>query len=119
MIQALGSTIIVKPLFLDTEQVGSIILPKYAPEVRNYHLPVFGEVISIGPRYRYHRDLKVGDIVVWENYRSSGGYYEGVKFEYEGKTYLLVKEKWLHAVVIRQSECPPEAMVMAAAMVAG
>ena len=102
-LQALGSTIIVKPLFLDTEQVGSIILPQNAPEVRNYHLPIFGEVISIGPRYRYIRDLRVGDIVVWENYRSSGGYYEGVKFEYEGKTYLKISERWVHAKVMNNA----------------
>jgi len=97
--QAIHDNIIVKPLFLDTESVGKVILPKHCPQFKDYGLPVFGEVISIGADYRYRNDLKVGDIVVWENYRSEGGYYEGVKFEWEGKIYIKLKERWIHCVV--------------------
>ena len=104
MIQALRNEIIVKPFFLDIDTVGSIIIPKSAQKYKQYDTPVRGEVVSIGPRYRYRDQIKIGDTVIWENYRNSGGGYEGVKFVYEGVTYLKLKEKWVHAVIPRQNE---------------
>jgi co-chaperonin GroES (HSP10) len=88
MLQALGNNIIVK-LVLE-EHKGLIEIPKTALKYKQYDGEVFGEVVSVGPKYKY--DLNPGDKIIFVR-------HEGNKFIYEGITYLRLKERWPQAVV--------------------
>jgi len=86
MLQALRDEIIVKPVFV--ERKGVLVIPKSALKYKQYDGEVYGEVISIGPKYPYN--LKPGDKVIWQR-------HEGKKIIFEGETYLILKARWVQA----------------------
>jgi co-chaperonin GroES (HSP10) len=90
MLQALRNEIIVKPIL--EEHKGLIEIPKSATEYKQYHGEVVGEVISIGHKYPYKEDLKVGNKVIFQR-------HEGKRMLYEGERYLALKEKWVHGKI--------------------
>ena len=87
MLQALHDTVIVKPICEDTR--GLITIPRSATIYKQYHGPIYGEVISIGPRYPHARDLKAGDKAIFQR-------HEGKPFFYQGEKFLRLKECWVH-----------------------
>lgn len=101
MLQALRDDVIVQPIFQD--KVGLIEIPEASKfgknsshgEFRLYHGFVHGRVISVGPRYKETfngRPLQAGDKVIWTR-------HEGKRMFEDGKEYLLLKSKYVHAVI--------------------
>lgn len=88
MIIALRDDIIVKLIF--EPHKGLIVIPKSATKFKQYDGEVYGEVVAVGPKYKY--DLKPGDKVNFQR-------HEGIKFMVEGVTYLKLKSKWVLAKV--------------------
>jgi co-chaperonin GroES (HSP10) len=87
MLQAIHDTIIVKPIYEESKSI--IIIPKTAEQWKQYHGAIYGEVVSIGPRYPYARDIKPGDKAIFQR-------HEGKRFIFQGEKYLKLKEKWVH-----------------------
>lgn len=85
MIQALGSTIIVRPVY-DEKPSPQILLPKSCPRYKLYHGAIHGEVLAVGPKYPY--DLKVGDKILWRR-------HEGKPIRVENELLFVLSEKWV------------------------
>ena len=90
MLQAIGATIIIKPIY--QERKGKILLPRYSPEYKKYHGRIYGKVISIGPKSIWKNDLKPGDLVDWQR-------HEGFKIEYQREIYFKVRDRWVMGIM--------------------
>lgn len=85
---ALRDNIIVKLIL--TEKEGKIIIPKTATKFKQYDAPVYGEVISVGPKHKL--GAQVGDKLIFQR-------HEGLKFKYQGETYLKLKQRWVLGIM--------------------
>ena len=82
MIKAVRDWVVVKLRY--KEQTGSIVIPDSAQQ---YSGDFYGEVVSIGPDYKY--DLKTGDKIAFVR-------HEGFKiFDKDGEEYLSLRERWV------------------------
>lgn len=102
MIQALRSDVIVRPVYQNS--VGKIFIPEPSSfgkrdsthgEFKLYHGFIYGIIESVGPQYKNTfegRRLRAEDKVIWPR-------HEGNRFFYEGQEYILLKEKWILAVI--------------------
>ncbi len=88
ILQALRDDVIVKPLY-ETKK-SAIIIPQSAVKYKKYDGQVRAEVISVGKNYPYD-ELKQGDRIVFQK-------EEGVKFVYQGETYLKLKSRWVQCL---------------------
>ena len=89
LLKALRDEIIVKPIY-ETEQ-DAIVIPESAQEYKQYHGAVYGEVISVGPKFslRFERGCLVpGDKVIWQR-------HEGKRINYNNQKYLAVCSRWV------------------------
>lgn len=89
MIEAVHDYIIVRVIYKKTQQGGLIELPN------NYGLKgrfagFHAIVISVGPTYPY--DIEVGQEIIFRR-------HEGIRIEYEGKTFWALKKQWVEGAV--------------------
>lgn len=82
MIIALRDDVIVRRIF--EPHRGLIVIPKSATKFKQYDGEVYGEVVSVGPKFKY--DVKPGDKINFQR-------HEGNKFIYNGETYLRLKTR--------------------------
>ncbi len=66
------------------EKKGRIFIPDVS---KQYHGGFYCRVVSIGPEYRYKKDLKVGDKIYIIR-------HEGHKICVGSKTYFSMRSKW-------------------------
>lgn len=101
MLKALRDDVIVKPVYED--RVGKIYIPEASTFGKNsgkgkfrlYDGFIFGEVVSVGPRYRETfngRLLRDGDKVIWTR-------HEGKRLFDADQEYILLKNKYVLAVI--------------------
>lgn len=86
MIQALKDNLIIKPLY--EEKKNSILIPQTAINYKRNKGNVLGLVISIGKDYKHKDLLNPGDRISYQR-------GEGIKFIYQGETYLKLKARWV------------------------
>lgn len=91
MLRALRNEIIVKPIY--EKNRGKIIIPPDSPHFKQYHGRITGEVISIGPRSIFKKDVDIGDKIVWLR-------HEGKKIIFERQVYFSVRDRWIMGKVI-------------------
>lgn len=92
-IRPLGERVIVKPSPSEEKTAGGLYIPETAKEK-----PQKGEVIAVGPGrkaddgQRLPMEVKVGDKVLY-------GKYSGTEMKVDGKTYLIIKESDILAIL--------------------
>jgi chaperonin GroES len=92
MLQPLGSRVLVEPSEAEAKSAGGIILPEKAQEK-----PREGKIIAAGPGKimengeREPMQVKVGDVVVYQQ-------YGGTEIKVEGKEFLLIDQSSLLAI---------------------
>lgn len=82
-IKPLADRVLVEPAPAEETTKGGIIIPDTAKEK-----PQKGTVVAVGPV----TTLKAGDVVLY-------GRYSNTELEYEGKTYLIMKESDIFATL--------------------
>jgi co-chaperonin GroES (HSP10) len=87
-LQAIHDTVIVKPLYEETN--GNIVIPPSARAYKQLHGQIIGQVISVGPRYKYN--LQPGQMISFQR-------NEGQRFIVDGETYLKLRSRWIMGVV--------------------
>ena len=80
MIKAMRNTVVVKLHY--KENVGKIILAECA---KQYNAPFYGEVVSVGPDFKFKDELTKGDKLVFFR-------HEGKKIHWNNEEYLVLKE---------------------------
>ena len=90
MLQAIGKTIIVQPIYEKKKE--TIIIPRSALEYKQYYGQVYGLVISIGKYCKFKDDLKIGDIISFTR-------HEGKKIIFNNKKYFVLRERWILAII--------------------
>ena len=91
--KTIGKTIIVKPVWTKRVGQGKIILPIVEGARHKYIGDFYGVVVAVGKRSEFRNDLKVGDKIWFRR-------HEGKSFHYGGEEYLLLKDRWVHALLI-------------------
>lgn len=87
-IRPLADRVVIEPLEEENKTVSGIIIPDNAKEK-----PQKGVVIAVGPGKKDEPlTLKAGDIVLY-------GKYGGSEINYENKTFLVMRETDVYAVV--------------------
>lgn len=92
-IKPLGDRILVKPVEVEEEKIGGIIIPDTAKEK-----PQEGEIVAVGPGKmlesgeRQAMSVKVGDKILY-------GKYSSTEIKYGGEEYLIMREDDILAVV--------------------
>lgn len=87
-IRPLADRVVIEPFEEENKTVSGIIIPDNAKEK-----PQKGVVIAVGPGKKDEPiTLKVGDVVIY-------GKYGGSEINYENKTFLVMRESDIYAVV--------------------
>ena len=87
-IQPLGERVLIEPLAAETKTASGIIIPDTAKEK-----PSKGTVVAVGKGTDDKvMTVKNGDTVIY-------GKYSGTEVELEGKTYLIMQESDILAIV--------------------
>ncbi len=87
-IQPLGERVLIEPLEAETKTASGIIIPDTAKEK-----PSKGTVVAVGKGTDDNKlTVKNGDAVIY-------GKYAGTEVELEGKTYLIMQESEILAIV--------------------
>lgn len=87
-IRPLVDRVVIEPFEEENKTVSGIIIPDNAKEK-----PQKGVVIAVGPGKKDEPiTLKVGDVVIY-------GKYGGSEINYENKTFLVMRESDIYAVV--------------------
>ncbi len=92
-IKPLGDRILVKPVEVEEEKIGGIIIPDTAKEK-----PQEGEIVAVGPGKmlesgeRQAMSVKVGDKILY-------GKYSSTEIKYGGEEYLIMREDDILAVI--------------------
>lgn len=92
MIRPLGDRVVIEPQEKEEKTPGGIVLPEKAKEK-----PMEGKVVAVGEgrrkgEKRIPPEVRKGDHVIYSK-------YAGTEIEVDGKTYLIVNESDLLAVV--------------------
>lgn len=88
MIRPLSDRVLVEPKEAETKTAAGIYIPDTAKEK-----PQQGTVIAAGPGKKDEpMEVKVGDSVLY-------GKYAGTEVTYEGKTYLIMKQSDILAIL--------------------
>ena len=87
-IKPLADRVLVKPAEAEMKTAGGIIIPDTAKEK-----PQKGTVVAVGPGKKDEpMTLKVNDTVLY-------GKYSGTEIQYEGETFLIMKESDIYATL--------------------
>ena len=87
-IKPLADRVIIEPIEADNKTTGGIIIPDSSTEK-----PQKGVVVAVGPgKEDEEMTLNVGDVVLF-------GKYGGTEINYEDKTYLVMRESDVYAVI--------------------
>lgn len=87
-IKPLADRVLVKPAEAEVKTAGGIIIPDTAKEK-----PQKGTVVAVGPGKKDEpMTLKVNDTVLY-------GKYSGTEIQYEGETFLMMKESDIYATL--------------------
>lgn len=87
-IKPLADRVVILPAPAETKTVGGIIIPDTAKEK-----PQKGVVVAVGNGTKdVTMTVKVGDNVLY-------GKYSGTEISYEGKTYLIMRESDIYAII--------------------
>lgn len=93
MIKPLADRVLIEPAAAETKTQSGLYIPDNAKEK-----PMQGKVIALGAGKRDEKgaliapEVKVGDVVLY-------GKYSGTEVSVEGKTYLIVRESDIFAVL--------------------
>ncbi len=88
MIKPLSDRVLVEPKEAETKTAAGIYIPDTAKEK-----PQQGTVLAVGPGKKDEpMEVKTGDVVLY-------GKYAGTEVNYEGKTYLIVKQSDILAIL--------------------
>ncbi|MFC0212373.1 co-chaperone GroES [Paenibacillus chartarius] len=97
MLKPLGDRVVIEPQQQEETTAGGIVIPDKAKEK-----PVRGTVIAVG-RGRMENgqavapEVKVGDVVMYNK-------YSGTEIKQDGKTYLVMRESDILAVLVPSAE---------------
>ncbi len=87
-IKPLADRVLVKPAAAEEKTIGGIIIPDSAKEK-----PLQGTVVAVGNGTKDEEMVvKVGDNVLY-------GKYAGSEIEYEGATYLMMRQSDIFAII--------------------
>ncbi len=87
-IQPLADRVLIEPAEAEQKTASGIIIPDTAKEK-----PQSGKVVAVGKGTKDHEmTVKVGDQVLY-------GKYSGTELNYEGKTYMIMKENDIYAII--------------------
>jgi len=86
-LQALKDTVIIKVHYKE-KTTGGLFIPEGAAQA--YNSDFYGEVISVGPKYKY--DIKPGDKVIFRR-------HEGKPLTIDRVKYLILKSKWVEGIL--------------------
>lgn len=87
-IKPLADRVLVKPAEAEVKTAGGIIIPDTAKEK-----PQKGTIVAAGPGKKDEpMTVKVGDTVLY-------GKYSGTEIQYDGETYLIMKESDIYATL--------------------
>jgi chaperonin GroES len=87
-IQPLADRVLIEPAEAEQKTASGIIIPDTAKEK-----PQSGKVVAVGKGTKDHEmTVKVGDQVLY-------GKYSGTELNYEGKTYMIMKEGDIYAII--------------------
>jgi chaperonin GroES len=87
-LKPLADRVVIEPAEAEQKTAGGIIIPDTAKEK-----PQKGTVVAVGPGKKDEpMTLKVGDTVLY-------GKYSGTEIQYDGETYLIMKESDIYAVI--------------------
>ena len=87
-IKPLADRILVKPAEAEMKTAGGIIIPDTAKEK-----PQKGTIVAVGPGKKDEpMTLKVNDTVLY-------GKYSGTEIQYDGETYLIMRESDIYATL--------------------
>lgn len=89
MFKAVGKTIIIEPVF--EKKLGLIFIPD-SPGYKQLQGKIYGIVQAIGERSMWKEELKERDWIYFVR-------NEGIRFYYQGKMYLKLKDRWVLGVV--------------------
>ena len=87
-IQPLADRVLIEPAKAEQKTASGIIIPDTAKEK-----PQSGKVVAVGKGTKdYTMTVKVGDTVLY-------GKYSGTELNYEGSTYMIMKESDIYAIL--------------------
>ncbi len=87
-IKPLADRVLVKPAEAEMKTAGGIIIPDTAKEK-----PQKGTIVAVGPGKKDEpMTLKVNDTVLY-------GQYSGTEIQYDGETYLIMRESDIYATL--------------------
>ena len=87
-IKPLADRVLVKPAEAEMKTAGGIIIPDTAKEK-----PQKGTIVAVGPGKKDEPlTLKVNDTVLY-------GKYSGTEIQYDGETYLIMRESDIYATL--------------------
>ena len=87
-IKPLADRVFVKPAEAEMKTAGGIIIPDTAKEK-----PQKGTIVAVGPGKKDEpMTLKVNDTVLY-------GKYSGTEIQYDGETYLIMRESDIYATL--------------------
>lgn len=87
-VRPLSDRVLVKPNPAEEKTAGGLFIPDTAKEK-----PLMGKVIAVGPGTAdIAMEVKVGDTVMY-------GKYAGTELNYEGESYLVMKQADIIAVI--------------------
>ena len=87
-VRPLSDRVLVKPNPAEEKTAGGLFIPDTAKEK-----PLMGKVIAAGPgTTEVAMEVKVGDTVMY-------GKYAGTEINYEGESYLVMKQADIFAVI--------------------
>ena len=87
-VRPLSDRVLVKPTPAEEKTAGGLFIPDTAKEK-----PLMGKVIAAGPgTAEIAMEVKVGDTVMY-------GKYAGTELNYEGESYLVMKQADIIAVI--------------------
>ena len=88
MIKPLSDRVLILPNPAEEKTAGGLFIPDTAKEK-----PLTGKVVAVGPgTAEVKMEVAVGDTVIY-------GKYSGTELNYEGETYLIMKQSDIVAVV--------------------
>ncbi|MBN3035414.1 MAG: co-chaperone GroES [Bacteroidales bacterium] len=87
-VKPLGDRVLVLPAPAEEKTAGGIIIPDTAKEK-----PQKGVIVAVGPGTKDQKmTVKAGDQVLY-------GKYSGTEINYEGKSYMIMKESDIYAII--------------------
>ncbi len=89
-LKAHGNTVIIRAVY--DEKVGSIIIPDTDTNTRERNAGYHGEVIAVGPKYKY--DINPGDCILY--FRQ-----EGRKIYVDGELLFVLQERAILAKMLK------------------